>query len=99
MHIGAERVRHDAGIERLARQPIGEVAAVPDVDLEPAVERSANHLVDLALAIDEAARMARERVCEDVAGTQFGNHAFEDRVGVFAVRPALRKAPKLPKWT
>jgi hypothetical protein len=34
VEIPALGVRHDAGIERPPRQPVGEMAAVPDIDLE-----------------------------------------------------------------
>ena len=51
--------------------------------------------MDLALAVDEAARMTRERMRQDVAGAQLGNDAIQDGVGVLAVRAALRQTPEL----
>jgi hypothetical protein len=95
VHVGPERVGYDAGVERLARQAIGEMAAVADVDLQPAVERGLDDLVHLALAVDEAAWMARERMRQDIARPQLGDDALQNRIGVFAVRSALGQAPEL----
>ena len=94
MHVGAERVGHDAGVERLAGEAIGEVAAVADIDLEPAVERGLDHLVHLAFAVDEAAGMARERMRQNIAGPQLWDHALEDRVGILAVGAAPAAGPR-----
>ena len=49
VHVGAQRVRHDAGVERQFRQPVGEMAAVADIDLQAAIERGPDHAVHLAL--------------------------------------------------
>ncbi len=95
MHVGAERVRNDAGVERLAGEPVGEVAAVADVDLETAIEGGADHLVDIAVAVDEAARMAGEGMRQDIARLQQRDHARQDGVGVLAIGAALGQAPQL----
>ena len=39
VHVRAQRVRHDAGIQHLARHLEAEMRAMPDVDLEPARQR------------------------------------------------------------
>ena len=66
-----------------------------DVHLQAAIERRLDHLVHLALAVDEAAGVARERMREDVARPEFRDHALEDRVCVLAIRAAPRQAPEL----
>ena len=43
------------------------MAAVADVDLQAAIERRLDHRMHLTLAIDEAARMTRERMGKDIA--------------------------------
>jgi hypothetical protein len=73
VHIGAERVRHDSGIERLTCDAIREVTAVTDVDLEAMVDRGANNRVHFALSIDEAAGMPREWMRENIARPQLRN--------------------------
>ena len=66
-----------------------------DIDLEAAVERGADHVVDVAVAVDEAARMAGERVGENVARPQQRDDAGNDGVGVLAIGAALRQPPEL----
>ncbi len=95
MHVGAQRVGNDAGIERLARKAIREVAAVTDVDLEAAVQRGADHFMDLALPVDEAAGVSREGMSQNIARLQFRDHPIENGVGVFTVGPALGESPEL----
>ena len=95
VHVSAQRMGHDAGVERLAREAIGEMAAVTDVDLEAPIERGLDNAVHLALAIDEAAGVARERMSENVAGLQQRDHPLDDRVGVLAIGARLRQAPEL----
>ena len=51
--------------------------------------------MNLALPVDEAAGMARERMRENVARPQFRDHALQDGVGILAVGAALRQAPEL----
>ena len=94
VHVGAERMRHDAGGERVARDAIREMTAVADIDLQPGIDRGADDAVNLALTIDEAAGMARERMRQNIAGPQLRDHAFQDRVGIFAVGTALGQAPQ-----
>ena len=55
---------------RLACETIGEVAAMADIDPQPAVKRCLDHRMNFALAIDEAAGMPRERMGQDVAGAE-----------------------------
>jgi hypothetical protein len=50
-----------------------------------------------AAAIDEAARMARERMGQDVARLQQRHDLGEDGVGVDAVAAVLGKRPELPE--
>ena len=99
VHVGAERVGHDAGVERDARHPVAEMRAVADVGLEPARERFLDDRVHLALAVHEAAGMAREGMREDVAGLQERHDLLEDRVGIDAVGRRTRAARQSwPKW-
>jgi len=97
VNVGAERRRHDAGIERLARQAIREMASMSDVDTHIAIERCLDHGMDLALPVDEAAGMPRERMCQDIALAQQRDHALEDRIDVLAVVAAFRQAQSCPK--
>src|SRR5271170_1500347 len=94
VHVGAERVRHDTGGERLACDPVREMAAMADVDPESAVERSADHAVNFAPPINEAARMTRKRVSQNIAGTKHRDDLLHDRVGVLAVGAALGQSPE-----
>ena len=71
------------------------MAAVTDVDLQAAIERGLNHGMHFALAVDEAAGMARERMRQHVALAQQGDHALQDRIDVFAVGAAFGQAPEL----
>ena len=95
VNVGAERGRNDAGGDRLLGEPIGEMAAVTDVDLQAAIERGLDHRMHLALAIDEAAGMARERMRQHVALAQQRDHALQNRIDVLAVGAAFRQAPEL----
>src|ERR1700752_3051133 len=71
------------------------MTAMADIDLQAAIERGADHRMNLAVAIDEAAWMARERMSKNVARLQQGNDALEDSVDVLAVVAARRQAPEL----
>ena len=95
VHVCAERVGNHAGVERDTRHLVAEVRAVADVGLEAHGERLLDDRVQLALAVDEAAGMARERVRDDVAGFQQRHHLLEDGVGIHAVRARLRQRPEL----
>src|ERR1700742_2909220 len=71
------------------------MAAMADVDLQSLVERSLDHRVHLALAIDETAGVARERMGKDIAVAQQRDHALQDGVDVLTVGAAFRQAPEL----
>ena len=86
-------MRDHAGVERLAGQPIGEMAAVADIDLQSPIERRVDDAMDLALPVDEAAGVAGEGVREHVAGFQERNDALENRVCVLAIGAAVGQAP------
>jgi hypothetical protein len=73
------------------------MTAVADIDPQPAIECGLNHRVNIALAIDEPAGVARERMSKDVTGAEQGKHTLQNGVDVLAVGAALRKAPKLTK--
>src|SRR3954471_1403892 len=59
VNVSAERGGNDAGGERLLGETIGDMAAVPDVDLQAAIERRLNHGIHFALAINKTAGMTR----------------------------------------
>ena len=94
MHVGAQRVRHDAGLEHQPRDLEREVRAVADVGLEATRQRLAHHRMQLAATIDEAAGMAREGMGEDVARPQDVEHLRQDGVGVVGLL-VLRQRPEL----
>src|ERR1700722_4189403 len=71
------------------------MAAVSDIDLEPAVHRRADDRMDLALAVDKAAGMAREGMREDVAGAQQRDDALQNRIDILALRARFGQVPKL----
>src|SRR5215813_9745195 len=73
------------------------MTAVADIDPQPARECGPNHRMNLALAVDEPAGVARERMSQDVAGAEQGQHTLQNGVDVLAVAATLRKAPKLAK--
>src|SRR5215468_4970539 len=95
MHVGTQRMRHYPCVQRLSRQPVREVAAMPDIDLKPHVDGSLDDRVHLAVLVDEAAGMPRERVGEDIAGAQQADRALDDGVGIHPVCALRRQRPQL----
>src|SRR5690606_23210524 len=95
VHVRTEGVGDDSHVERLLRQPAGEVAPEADVPLEATIRCGPDDGVDLAVSIDESTGMLGERMGEDIPLTKQWNDTFENRVGVLAVRPGFRKSPEL----
>src|SRR6202021_3418242 len=89
------RGRHEAAGDRLAGKTIREMTAMADIDLQPLVEGGLDDGMHLALAVDEATGVTRERMGENVAGAQQRNPALEDGIDVLAVGAAGRQSPEL----
>ena len=82
VHVGAERVRQDAGVEHLLRHRKAEMRAVADIDLEAARDRLAHHRVHPSVLPDKAAGMAGEGVGEHIARLEQIENVGQDAVGI-----------------
>ncbi len=97
VEVGAERVGDDPRVQHAARHVEAEVGAVAHVDPEAAGHRLPDDGVHAAAPVHEAAGMARERVGQDVAGSEDLDHAGEDRVRIRVPAAGLGKRPELPE--
>ena len=95
VHVRAQGVGPNSGVERDLGHLETEVRAVAHVHLQAHIHRLADDIVNLALAVDESTRVLGEGVGQHVAGLQQPNHLVENGVGVHAVGTRFRQRPEL----